>query len=264
MNGDKSSDNPITRQSETLAVLSCDEIQVKEEVFESLFSTSPVHFDNIGDDEFGDHSLQTSQTTSSLQQSTISRPPSYLDNKDAAEVQKLLAMNVELERHLKEEKTAREELVAENDRLHKAQIQLQEQNSKLQAALQGLQEQYEEKCRQLRECEKQHSQHSQQERVKQERVDDNNAAELKQPLQLPAGQRRGNAAIAKEHVDVEVVSDEHVKQEALADDRKAGEVEEEEGVDSESYHSEEEYEGEDVSDSGSEDPHDSDDRLLKR
>jgi hypothetical protein len=264
VNGDKSSDNPITRQSETLAVLSCDEIQVKEEVFESLFSTSPVHFNNIGDDEFGDHSLQTSQTTSSLQQSTISRPPSYLDNKDAAEVQKLLAMNVELERHLKEEKTVRDELVSENDRLHKAQIQLQEQNSKLQAALQGLQEQYEEKCRQLRECEKQHSQHSQQERVKQERVDDNNAAEWQQPLRLQTGKRRrGNAAIAKEHVDVEVVSDEHVKQEALADDREAGEVEEEEGVDSESYHSEEEYEGEDVSDSGSEEEN-SDDRPSKR
>jgi hypothetical protein len=222
-NGDLSSGHLKTRQSEPPAVLSSDEIQVKAEDFERLFSTSPVHFDNIGDDESGDDSLQTSQTTSSLQPSTISRPPSHLVGEDVTEVQKLLAMNAELERRLKAEKTAREELVAVNDRLHKAQLQLQEQNSKLQAAVQGLQEQYEEKCRQLRECEKQ--ERVKQERVKQEHVDDD-AAELQQPLQMQTGKRRGNDAIAKEHVDADVVSDDRVKEEALvgdeADDVEAG------------------------------------------
>jgi hypothetical protein len=161
-----------------------------------------------------------------------------------------------LERHLKEEKTAREELVAENDRLHKAQLQLQEQNRKLQAKLRYLQEQYEEKCRQLREYEKQHPQHPQQERVKQE-----HAAELQQPLQLQTGKRRGNAAIAMEHVDAEVASDDRVKEEALAGDEadvgEAGEEEEEEGDDSDSSDGEDE----DGSDSEEED---SDDRPSKR
>jgi cell division protein FtsB len=41
-------------------------------------------------------------------------------------------MNAESERRLKEEKTASEKLAAENDKLHKAQIQLQEQNNQLQ------------------------------------------------------------------------------------------------------------------------------------
>jgi hypothetical protein len=282
VDGDKSNGHLKTRQSdcETPAVPSCDDPQVKEEEFESLFSTSPVHFDNIGDDESGDHPLQTSQTTSSLQPSTISRPPSHLDREDVTEVQKILKRNVELDRRLKEEKTAREELVSENDRLHKAQLQLQEQNRKLQAKLRDLQEQYEEKCRQLRECEKQHPQHPQQERLKQEHVDDD-AAELQQPLQLQAWQRPENDAISNAITDAEVVSDEHAKQEAFvgdeaddveeageaegikstdgeADDIDAGEVAEEDG--SESTDGEED---EDVCGSGSEEEN-SDDRPSKR
>jgi hypothetical protein len=264
-NGDQSSSHLKTRRSETPAVPSHDETQVKEEEFESLFSTSPVHFDNLGDDEFGDHSWHASETTSSLQPSGISRPPSHLDNKGAAEVQKLLKRSAELESRLKEEKTAREELVSENDELHKAQIQLQEQNGKLRATFRDLQEQYEEKCRQLRKCEKQHSRHSQQERVKQEHVDDN-AAELQQPLQLQTGQRCENAASSNAMADDDIVSDDRVKQEALAgdeaDDGETGEAEEE-GDDSESYHSgaEDEEEEEDGSDSEEED---SDDRPSKR
>ena len=259
MNFDKSNSHRKTRQSETLAVPSSDETQVKEEEFESLFSTLPVHFDNIGDDESGDDSLHTSQTTSSLQPSSISRPPSHPGNMDGTDVQKLLKRNAELDLRLKDEKTAREELVSENDRLHKAQLQLQQQNSKLRAKLRDLQKQYEEKCRQLREYEKQHSQHPQQERVKQEHVDDN-AAELQQPLRLQAGKRRrGSAAIAKEHVGAEVVSDDRVKEEALAgddaDDVEAGEVEGEEGDDSDSSDGEDE--------DGSEEE-DSDDRPSKR
>jgi hypothetical protein len=260
VNGDQSSVHRKTRQSEAPAVASCDETQVKEEEFQSIFSTSPVHFDNIGDDESGAYPLQTSEATSSLQPSSISRLPSHLDNKDAAEVQKLLKRNAELESRLKDEKTAREKLVSENDKLHKAQIQLQEQKSKLRAKLQDLQKQYEEKCVQLREYEKQHPLHSQQERVKQEHVDDN-AAKLQQPLQLQTGKRRrGNAAIASVTANDDIVSDDRVKQEALvgdeADDR---EVEEEAESDdgSESYHSEEE----DDSDSEEED---SDDRPSKR
>jgi predicted RNase H-like nuclease (RuvC/YqgF family) len=174
------------------------------------------------------------------------------------EVQKLLKVNVELESRLKDEKTAREKLVSENDKLHKAQLQLQEQNSKLRAKLRDLQEHYEEKCRQLRECEKQLSQ---QERVKQERVDDD-AAELQQPRQLQAWQRRENDASSNAITDAEVVSDEHVKQEALAgdeaDDMDAGEVAEEDG--SESTDGEED---EDVCGSGSEEEN-SDDRPSKR
>jgi hypothetical protein len=265
MNNGQSSGHRETRQSETAAVLSSDETHVKEEEFESLFSTSPVHFDNIGVDESGDHPMQTSETTSSLQPSTVSRPPSHLGNEDVTEVQKLLNVNVELERSLKEEMTARDELVAENDRLHKAQIQLQEQNSKLQAKLWDLREQYEEKCRQLRECEMQHSQHSQQERVKQEHVD-YNAAELQQPLQQQAEQRRENATGSNAMTDVAVVSDDRVKQEALAgdeaDDGETGEAEEE-GDDSESSHSgaKDEEEEESGSDSAEEN---SDDRPSKR
>jgi hypothetical protein len=266
VNGDQSSGHLKTRQSEAPAVASSDETQVKEEEFESLFSTSPVHFDNIGDDDSEDHPLQTSKTTSSLQPSSISRPPSHLDREDTTEVQKLLKRNAELERHLKDEKTARDKLVSENDRLHKAQLQLQQQNSKLQAKLRDLQKQYEEKCRQLRECKRQHSRHSQQERVKQEHVD-GNAAELQQPLQPQTGKRRGNSAIAMEHVDAEMMSDDRVKQEALAGDEaddveEAGEAEEaKEGDDSESYHSEEEEEDEGAS--GSEEG-DYDDRPSKR
>jgi spore coat protein CotF len=221
-NGDQSSSHLKTRRSETPAVLSYDEIQVKEEEFESLFSTSPIHFDNLGDDDSGDHPLQTSETTPSLHPPTTSRLPSHLDNVDVTEVQKLLKRNAELDRRLKDEKTARDELVSENDKLHKTQLQLQEQNSKLRATLKDLQEQYEEKCRQLRECEMQHSRHPQQERVKQEHVDDN-AAELPQPLQLQAGQHRENVAIASAMAVADVLSDDRVKQEALvgdeADDR---------------------------------------------
>jgi predicted RNase H-like nuclease (RuvC/YqgF family) len=174
------------------------------------------------------------------------------------EVQKLLNVNVELESRLKDEKTAREKLVSENDKLHKTQLQLQEQNSKLHAKLRDLQEQYEEKCRQLREYEKQHSRHPPQERVKQEHVDDD-ADELQQPLQLQARQRRGNAASSNAMADAEVVSDDRVKEEALAgddaDDREAGEVEGEEGDDSDSSDGEDE--------DGSEEE-DSDDRPSKR
>jgi hypothetical protein len=249
--GDQSCGHRKARPDETSAVPSSDKIQIKEEEFERLFSTSPVHFDNLGDDESGDH-------PSSLQPSSISRLPSHLDREDAAEVQKLLKVNAYLESRLKEEMIAREELVAENDRLHKAQIQLQEQNSKLRAKLQDLQKQYEEKCVQLREYEKQHPLHSQQERVKQEHVDDN-AAELQQSLQLQTGQRRENDAGAKVNAHVEVLSDEHVKQEVLVgDEADDGEVEdEEEGDDSDSS------DGEDEDGSGSEEE-DSDDRPSKR
>jgi hypothetical protein len=249
LNGDQSSGHLKTRQSEAPAVPSSDETQVKEEDFESLFSTSPVHFDNLGDDESGDH-------PSSLQPSSISRLPSHLDREDATEVQKLLKRNAELERRLKEEKTAREELVSENDRLHKAQIQLQQQNSKLRAMLRDLQKQYEEKCCQLRECEMLHPQHSQQERVKQERVDDN-AAELQQPLQLQARQRRENDAGAKVNADVDVLLDDRVKLEALGGDDERKVEDEEEGDDSDSSDGEDE----DGSDSEEED---SDDRPSKR
>jgi hypothetical protein len=95
--------------------------------------------------------------------------------------------------------------------------------------------------------------------VKQEHVDDD-AAELQQPLQLQARQRREDAS---SNAGADVVSDDRVKEEALvgdeADDVEAGEVEGEEGDDdSESYHSEEEEDG-----SGSEEE-DSDDRPSKR
>jgi hypothetical protein len=274
-NGNQSSVHPKTRPGEPPAVPSSDETQVKEEEFESLFSTSPVHFDNIGDDESGYHSLQTSEATSSLQPSTISRPPSHLDNKDATEVQKLLKRSAELESRLKEEKTSREELVAENDKLHKAQIQLQEQNSKLQAKLRDLQKQYDKKCRHLRDCEMQHPQQSQQERVKQEHVDDN-AAELRQPLQQQSEPLLENTTGSNAMADAEVVSDDRVKQEALvgdeADDEEAGEAEEAEGIKS-TYGEEDEDEdykddcdssdGEDEDGSGSEEE-DSDDRPSKR
>jgi predicted RNase H-like nuclease (RuvC/YqgF family) len=254
-NGGPSSGNRKTRPGETPAVPSSDETQVKEEEFESVCSIPPVHFDNIGDDDSEDHPLQTSQTTSSLQPSTISRLPSDLDNKDAAGVQKLFDRNAELESRLKEEKTASEELVSENDKLHKAQLQLQQQNSKLRGKLRDLQKQHEEKCRQLRECKKQHPQNSQQERVKQEHVDD--VAELQQLLQLQAGKRRENDAGAKVNADADVVSDEYVKLEVLGgDDEREVEAEEEED-DSDCS------DGEDEDGSGSEEE-DSDHRPSKR
>jgi hypothetical protein len=249
VNGDQSSSHRKTRQSETAAVPSSDETQVKEEEFESLFSTVPVHFDNIGDDDSEDHPLQTSRTTSSLQPSTISRLPSHLDNEDATKMQKLLDRIADLERCLNEEKTAREEL--------------QMQNRELQATLQRRQEQHEEMCQQLREYEKQHRQHSWQELVKQEHVDDS-VAELQQPLQLQAGQRRENGAGVKVNVDADVVFNMHVKQEALvgddADDGDAEEVEQE-GPNNKS--SDGEDENEDDSESGSEEE-DSDDQPSKR
>jgi chromosome segregation ATPase len=227
-----------------------------------------------------------------LQSSTITTPYSRADKQEGTEVHRLLHINVELERRLQDVKTARDELVAENDELHKAQIQLQEQNSKLQhdcqlwndravkvrhfyktlqPEFQSLQERYEEKCRQLREYEKQHPK---QERMKQEHV-----AELQQPLPLQAGRRQRDramnsstevgAGVAREVPAVaahsEMVSDEHVKQEALAgdeaDDGEAGE--EMKGGDSE--RSDGEFDdgdgGEDGSDSEEED---SDERPSKR
>jgi mannitol/fructose-specific phosphotransferase system IIA component (Ntr-type) len=53
-NGNQSSVHLKTRPGDTPAVPSSDETQVKEEEFASLFSTSPVHFDNIGDDDSED------------------------------------------------------------------------------------------------------------------------------------------------------------------------------------------------------------------
>jgi hypothetical protein len=186
----------------------------------------------------------------------------------------------------------REKLTAENDKLHKAQMQMQEQNSKLQqdcqlwndravkvrglyrtlqAEFQSLQERYEEKCRQLRECEMQHPQHSQQERVKQEHVDDD--AELHHPLQSSGDKRNhdnvvktadGEGLPAFSEMDMEV-SDEHIKQEAVVGDEEAGDGEPvtgEEGSDNESSYGEDD-EDDDDSDSEEEDS-DSDDRPSKR
>jgi hypothetical protein len=204
-------------------------------------------------------------------------------------------MNAELKRILRDEKASRLELAAENDKLQKARIQLQEQNSKLQqdrqlwndravkvrglyrtlqAEFQSLQERYEEKCRQLREYEKQHPQHSHQEHVKQEHV-----AELHQPLPLQAGRRQRvdavnssievGTGVAREvppavAAHSEMVSDEHVKQEALAgdeaDDGEAGE--EMKGDDSES--SDGGYGGGDGEYGSDSEDEDSDERPSKR
>jgi predicted RNase H-like nuclease (RuvC/YqgF family) len=220
--------------------------------------------------------------------SSITRPPSHPDRDETTEERKLPQMNAELKRSLRDEKALRLELEAENDKLHKAQIQLQEQNSKLQqdcqlwndravkvrhsyralqVEFQSLQERYEEKCRQLHECEKQHPQQERMKHVKQEHV-----ADLQQPLQLQAG-RRGRVDAVNSSIEVgtgvasevppavaahsDMVSNEHVKQEALAgdeaDDGEAGE----EKKDDDSKSSDGEYGGgdggEDGSDSGDED-----------
>jgi hypothetical protein len=162
----------------------------------------------------------------SLQTSTIIPPHSHTDKEDGTEVHKLLHINAELKGRLQDDQTTRLELVAENDELQKAQIQLQEQNSKLQhdcqlwndravkvrhfyrtlqAEFQSLQERYEEKCRQLREHERQHPQ---QERMKQENYD-----ELQQPLQLQAGQQYRDGDVKAEAASAVVAYSEMVPRE---------------------------------------------------
>jgi hypothetical protein len=126
----------------------------------------------------------------------------------------------------------------------------------LQAEFQSLQNRFEEKCRRLREYEEQHPQHSQQERVKQEHVEDD-ATEPYQPLQLLADRRQRDGA-----------TNTNVKVEAGADsvgmsDKEAGDgepVTREEGSDDESSDSDEDDDG---SDSEEEDS-DSDGRPSKR
>jgi hypothetical protein len=257
------------------------ETQVKEEEFERMVSTSPVRFDNLGDDDSDYHSTRTL-----FQPSTIIRPQSHPDTADVADVQRLLRIHAELEAHLQEEKIAREELISENDKLHKAQLQLQEQNSQLQldcqlwndravkvrglyrtlqAEFQSLQERYEEKCRQLREHE---MQHPQQEHVKQEHID---IDEMYHPLQSPVIKRQrdnvvnttdGQGQPASSGMDV-VVSDEHVKQEAVVGDEEAGDREPVTGEEDSGNESSDGEDDEDE-DGGDSEEEDSDDRPSKR
>jgi hypothetical protein len=189
-----------TSPTETAHESSRLEVQVKEEEIQEELLSSTIHFDNSGTDESDQHLLHALETTTSLRPSTSIAPSSPLDKDIIKEVQRLLQINENLESCLKVERVSREKLEAENDKLHKTQIQLQEQNSNLQqdcqlwndravkvrhfyrtlqAEFHSLQERYEEKCRQLREYERQHPQ---QERMKQEHDD-----ELQQPPPLQSG-----------------------------------------------------------------------------
>jgi hypothetical protein len=278
MRGDSSipANSQANFKSEARIVPSRVEPQVKEEEFKHVVAASSIQFDNLGDDEFGDNSPHSPKASASFPPSTVTFPRPRPTNDDASDTKKLLHINYELESRLIDVKTVRAELEAENDKLHKAQIQLQEQNSELQqdrqlwndravkvrglyralqAEFQSLQERYEEKCRQLRECEKQDPQHEhvKQEHVKQECIEDG-AAELQQPLRLQASRRQCDNvssvnADSERLPSSEIMSEERVKQDALASDESDGNtVGADEDDDSESDNGEEgcsDNEGED-------------------